>query len=108
MTEVAAIPSAQETPRRGLALHPWRWFFLVALLPTAVVALSGSLMATSEVNTDGFALLAALLVARACDRSAPRPAATARRVVLFAASLAVCRRTLKHVASCTTKHVACG
>ena len=88
MTEVAAIPSAQEAPRRGIAIHPWRWFFLVALLPTAVVALSGSLMATSEVNTDGFALLAALLVARACDRSAPLPPATARRVVLFAASLA--------------------
>lgn len=73
---------------RGIAIHPWRWFFVVALLPTAVVALSG-LMATNEVNTDGFALLAALLVARACDRSAPLPALTARRAVLFAASLAV-------------------
>ena len=89
VTEVAAISSAQEAPRRGLAIHPWRSFFLVALLPTAVVAFPGSLMATSEVNTNGFALLAALLVARACDRTAPLPAATARRVVLFAASLAV-------------------
>ena len=50
MTEVAAIPSAQEAPRRGLAIHPWWWFFLVALLPTAAVALSGSLMTTSEVE----------------------------------------------------------
>lgn len=88
MTTVAATPNAEEAPRRGIAIHPWRWFFVVALLPTAVVALSGGLMATSEVNTDGFALLAALLVARACDRSAPLPAATGRRVVLFAASLA--------------------
>lgn len=87
MTEVAAIPSAQEAPRRGIASHPWRWFFLVALVPTAVVALSGSLVATGEVNTDGFALLAALLGARACDHSAPLPAAATRRVVLFAASL---------------------
>ena len=88
MTEVAVISSAQEAPRRGIAIHPWRWFFLVALLPTAVVALSGSLMATSEVNTDGFALLAALLVARSCDRCAPLPAATGRRILLFAVSLA--------------------
>jgi hypothetical protein len=89
VTEAAAIPSAQkEAPGRGIGIHPWRWFFLAALVPTAVVAVSGSLMATSEVNTDGFALLAALLVARACDRSAPLPPAPTRRVVLFAGSLA--------------------
>jgi hypothetical protein len=90
VTQVAAIPSAQEeAPRRGLALHPWRWFYLVALVPTVVVALPGSLSTTSQINTDGFALLAALLVTRACDRSEPLPAAMPRRAAIFAAALAV-------------------
>lgn len=89
MTEAAAIPKAQsEAPRRGLALHPWRWFFLIALLPTVVVALPGSLVATSQINTDGFALLAALLIVRAGDRGPLLPAATMRRLTLFAAALA--------------------
>jgi hypothetical protein len=89
VTEIAAIPHAQqESSRRRLAIHPWRWFFLIALVPTVVVALPGSLFATSQINTDGFALLAALLVARSCDSGVPMPSASWRRAALFTAALA--------------------
>lgn len=71
------------TLKRAVARHPWRWFFLVALVPTAFVAAGGSLSLSTSVITDGFAVLAALLVAWASDAEPKVPSRTGARIAVF-------------------------
>jgi hypothetical protein len=68
-----------------IARHPWWWFFLVGLVPVVVVSLSGSLISVFAVNVDGFVVLAALLVAWACDAGKKAPRRSGRRLALFVA-----------------------
>jgi hypothetical protein len=85
MTELAIEARGEgERSLRGLvARHPWRWFFLIALVPTAVVALGGSLLTVTQLNPDGFAVLAAVLVAWSCAEGERMPGRPAVRAVVF-------------------------
>lgn len=75
--------------RHVMARHPWRWFFAVALIPTVVVALPGSLSSVDAVNVDAFALLAAMLVAWAGDEGEKAASRSGLRTAVFLAALAV-------------------
>jgi hypothetical protein len=86
MTQSGARASA---PRRAIARHPWWWFFLIALVPTVVVAAPGRLSVVAQVNVDGFAVLAALLVARASDTEGKVQGRISARIVVFVVALAV-------------------
>lgn len=79
----------QAAPKGVIAGHPWWWFFLVALVPTVVVSLPGSLSYVFTIDVAGFAVFAALLVAWACETGEKAPRRSAVRLAVFAAVLAV-------------------
>jgi len=72
--------------KHHIALHPWRWFFALALVPTLVISLPGEMEALDTVI---FAVLAAMLVAWSCDDGAKaakhRVGRVAAFVIVFAA-----------------------
>jgi hypothetical protein len=91
MSEIAMTYSSagESAPRRTLSRRPWLSFFLIALLPTVVVAAGGSLSGVVEVNVDGFAVLAALLVAWATGAEPKVQGRIGMRIAVFALALIV-------------------
>jgi hypothetical protein len=85
MAEVVMTRSSEgaSTPRRAIFRHAWWWFFLIALVPVVVVAAPGSIGRVAQVNVDGFAVLAALLVAWATDTEAKVPGRIGARIAVF-------------------------
>jgi hypothetical protein len=80
----------QHPLRASIVRHPWVWFFLVALVPVVVVSAPGSLSGVFAVDIDGYALLAALLVAWAGDVGPKAPRRRGRRIAVFAVALLAC------------------
>jgi hypothetical protein len=89
MSDAIAMNPELGRPPLALAMarHPWRWFFAIALIPTVVVGLPDSFSLFSEVNTGGFAVLAAVLVAWAGDAGEKTEPRGGRRLAVFLAVL---------------------
>jgi len=72
--------------KHHIALQLWRWFFVLALVPTLVVSLPGEMEALDTVI---FAVLAAMLVAWSCDDGAKAAKHRVGRVAAFVIVFAV-------------------